>query len=464
MTCREVFGVSETQPHDVAAPRSLPARYIYRFLAFWLALLILAIVLYSLGYTTQLHLFRNFATLRLWGEDSWLPMRSAYEWLTSQDTGAIYQDVFFDQKIKFQYPLTSLLVYWVADPLNLKSEVPYFNLVNWLSTLAQGLIAGLIANELISAHARATPAATRAMTAFAAGLLTVTFFPILWAFYVGQIQLWLNTFFLLACLFWLRGNLSLAGACLGAICMFKPQLGLFLIWAAMRGHWTFAKGFLLVTIPAALMSLLLFGISNNFDYYHVLRFISRHGEVFYANQSINGLLHRLIAEVDSRVWHDDAFAPYAAFVHYATMLSSLFLMAFGLFYDRRRDPRGWRGLLVAALAFTMASPVAWEHHFGFVVPMLLALAADAIVAPKSPARMRRLVGLAVCYALLSQDFFTLVKGVTPLNSLAYSYFFFAVCGLMLLLATMRQGFPAADVAKGFSLSGFRPRGLQDARP
>ena len=41
--------------------------------------------------------------------DSWEPMRQALEYVRASSTDSLYQEVFFKQAVKFQYPPTALL-------------------------------------------------------------------------------------------------------------------------------------------------------------------------------------------------------------------------------------------------------------------------------------------------------------------------------------------------------------------
>src|SRR5664279_910489 len=44
------------------------------------------------------------------GEDSWLPMNRALDFLHRSSPGLVYQKLFFSEHIKFQYPPTGLLI------------------------------------------------------------------------------------------------------------------------------------------------------------------------------------------------------------------------------------------------------------------------------------------------------------------------------------------------------------------
>lgn len=66
--------------------------------------------------------------------DSWGPMMAAYLFLKSGVSGSVYQEVFFNQQIKFQYPLSSLLVFPVLERFsgNPHEWVVYLKRLSWV--------------------------------------------------------------------------------------------------------------------------------------------------------------------------------------------------------------------------------------------------------------------------------------------------------------------------------------------
>src|SRR5712692_8270640 len=67
--------------------------------------------------------------------------------------------------------------------------------------------------------------------------------------------------------------------------------------------------------------------------------------------------------------------------------------------------------MIAMLTCVMASPVAWEHHYGVLLPLYAALLPLALRLPTPP-----LVWLAVSYVLTSNYFsVTKLAASTPLN-------------------------------------------------
>lgn len=422
-----------------------------RLLLFGFLLANLACVLLSyLGHTMQPTMIGQFLTVHLKNVgDSWGTMAVAHEWLTTHPGGRVYQAIFFDAHIRFQYPLTSLLLFKAIDLLPARPE-SLLDLVSWYSIWAQSAVMGLVAVELAKREGVAVARDRKIGIAVVTALMTLTFFPILRGFAIGQAQVWFDGFFFLACLFWLRGHWGRSGAMIGIICIFKPQLGLLLVWAVLRRNWGFAAGFLCVTVPAGLAALHFYGLRNNLDYLTVLGFLSRHGEIFYPNQSVNGLLSRFINPIDSRIWYGDSFPPYHPIVYYGTALSSAGLVLFGLLFRVRSEPRSFRSLLMAALAFTAASPIAWEHHYGILLPVLICLAADASRLPWLREKAVRVLIFAASYVLVGQDFFMIVMHLFPPNSLAYSFYFLAACGALASLATFKAPLTASSIQERIS--------------
>jgi len=77
-------------------------------------------------------------------------------------------------------------------------------------------------------------------------------------------------------------------------------------------------------------------------------------------------------------WRDHDFAPAHPIVYAGTMAAFALLMVASL---RRptRDAGGTLDLSLATLAATMSSPVAWEHHYGVLLPIYAATTPVLIV-------------------------------------------------------------------------------------
>ncbi|MDP2247906.1 MAG: glycosyltransferase family 87 protein, partial [Nitrosomonadales bacterium] len=149
-----------------------------------------------------------------------------------------------------------------------------------------------------------------------------------------------------------------------------PQFCLFLFWALIRKHWDFLKGFILIGVIGFFVTLAIFGLDSFIDYYHVLRSLSQTGESYADNQSINGMMHRMLFNGNNLEWIPTVFPPYNHTVYLTTVISSAALILLALFQKSPRDERtALLDYLVVGLAFTTASPVAWQHHYSLLIPI-----------------------------------------------------------------------------------------------
>lgn len=290
-----------------------------------------------------------------------------FGWEALRAGKAVYETVLFQHVAKFQYPMSSLLLYKVTVPFGLYGELT-LKILSLLSFPATLLLCGeifLLATPLKKSLSPSEKVLIRVWIA-AVGLL---FYPVTQASALGQIQAFLIFLWALALYFWMRGGERLSGACIGLVCVFKPQLGVFLLWAALRRRWPFFITMLGVVAITQVVTILLFGWHNEIEYLAVISYLSHHGEVYYPNQSVNGLLQRLLHTGDSLTFDAVNFPPYNRIVYLGTVLSSALLMALALLLPMVRR---WRDstldFLFFGLIVTVASPIAWEHHYGYFFP------------------------------------------------------------------------------------------------
>jgi hypothetical protein len=328
--------------------------------------------------------------------DSWRPMRAAYDWLKSgAPDGTLYREIFFEQRYKFQYAPTSLLPYALLDALGIDPEATLLNRINQILVLLSAVGIGAI-SWLVFKRASIAKAydPVPMVLAVLAGATTFLYFPMMYGYQLGQLQVWNNALFIGTCLAWLLNRKILAGVLLALVCLLKPQLALFCLWGLFRKEWRFLAAMVVTGATAGLISLALFGIQNHIAYLEALSFMSRHGEAHLSNHSINGLLHRLTGNDDGLSWSNESFPPYNAVVHIGTLISSIGLIVLALW--RRGAMDGLAGLLqlmFAAVVFTIASPMAWEPHYGVLAPTLAALAALVLAMEPGDQRRKWLLGL-----------------------------------------------------------------------
>lgn len=410
-----------------------------------------------------------FLTFRS-GTDSWMPMYQAVELFLGGSGAPIYQTIFFDEQTKFQYPPTSILPFVALSAMGVERSagVALMQILCFAGVLGIAAVSAKIYLDLKTLPALEDFRARKGADALAIltiALGTLTFDPIMYAYEVGQIQVLIDLAVGGALLLWLNDRKASAGAVMAIAALIKPQYGVVLLWSLLRREHRFSVGFLGVGAPVGLISLAVFGIAEHFGYLSVLSYISRHGEVFWANQSVNGLLSRLLTDADAMTWDANAFAPFNPVVYAGSMLTTIAFVALGLGFRprwRRKnadagDPQAARlestlDLAAVITALTLASPVAWEHHYGVTWPMMvLALLALLQVRARRPGRLANglLLGLGASYLLVSNYWTQLFPVVgTPLNVLQ-SYVLFGGLALMGVLVGARAALdPSAVEARG----------------
>jgi hypothetical protein len=412
------------------------------------------LLLLAVGRDRELSNLLAFLTMRS-GTDSWAPMQQAVELFRTNPGAGIYETVFFEQQTKFQYPPTSLLPFAALSAVGLGrgAGIGLMQLLSFAGVIAIAAVAAkLVLDQKEVPGLKAALARPGAVWLVIAGAAagTLTFDPIMYAYEVGQIQVLIDLAVGAALLMQLNGKPRAAGAIMALAALVKPQYGLVLVWSILRREHRFSIGFLTTAAPIGLVSLAVFGLAEHFSYLSVISFIGRHGELFWANQSVNGLLNRLVHDADAMTWNAQAFAPYHPLVYAGTLVSSvaflLFALGFRPKWARRAGAsapaRRERALDLATmiLALTLASPIAWEHHYGIAWPaMILALVGLIELRARRADRLVDvlLLGLAGSYSLVSNYLTQLfpVAG-TPFNVLQ-SYYFFGGLALLATLAGLR---------------------------
>jgi hypothetical protein len=125
------------------------------------------------------------------------------------------------------------------------------------------------------------------------------------------------------------------------------------------------------------------------------------------------------------------FPPFTPWIWASTLASSLALVGFALLRFHRHDANGHLiDLALMALACTMASPIAWEHHYGMTLPIYAVMLACTFGDHK------RLTCLAISYVLVSTfvPATNLLAG-SPLNLLQSTLFAGAIILFVLLART-----------------------------
>lgn len=434
--------------------------------------------------------FTEFRHLRLsTGLDSWGPMFAAWNRLhpyaDTHHGGVLYADTLALDNCKFQYPPASLLVLELLPPppagqfvcsrdadllraveggaWSVKPAVDVAALLAVLATIAAS--AWILLTALRPAGGM--PGMGWREGALLGGLFLgagLVFHPLIWGYELGQVQVFINLVIALAVLAAMRGRPVLAGALLGLCCLFKPQYAVILAWAAWRRQWRLAAGLAAVAAAGNLAALALYGWDVHLEYLDFLRELARRSEAYWANQTVSGLVGRFLQTAEPLQWADSMFAPagvagslgsdgwafawdavgfppYHPLVYRITLLSSLLIVG-GALLAMRGQQRSAEGMTleigIAVAACTIASPIAWHHHYGSFLP-LLALAAGLLVRSPRPDRATVLL-LGASYVLLANCLLRpeLLFGNRVLGLLASNTLFGALA-LLGVLVVLRRG-------------------------
>jgi len=369
-------------------------------------------------------------------------------------TAPLYEGVFFKRGVRYQYPPSALVAIAamlaiapervLVDDEHYAGPRPTINdMAGWAFLLLMFVSTAALVE--IGLRRSGVPPGSRGLMALRLAIvagLVLTFYPVVKAFTLGQIQAWVNGTFAAALLCWVTGRRVGGGVLIGLICLVKPHYGLLLVWAALRREWRFAVACGLTVAAGLAASIAVFGWANHVDYLRVLSFLSERGESYYPNQSINGLLNRLMSIADPKtynniVWREGHFPPLTPWIYASTLLSSLLILGTALLRRRREnDPDRVLDFCTMVVSLTIASPIAWEHHYGVLLPIF------AVLYVRAAQDRTRIVWLAVAYVLIANFFpaanFLADTAFNPLQS-------HLLAGALLLLALMHAR-PAAGAA------------------
>jgi hypothetical protein len=391
------------------------------------------------------------------GDDSWDPSAAALAHIRSGAATPLYDEVFFKKGVRYQYPPSALFalaaMQWAAPDRVMTDDQRYAgprptinDIVGWFFLLLTAAAAAALLE--IGLRRRGIAPGGIGFVALRAGVvaaLTLTFYPVVKAFTLGQIQTWVNGAFAVALLCWVTGHKASGGALIGLVCLIKPHYGLLLLWAALRREWRFVYACGAAIAAGLAVSIGVFGWEHHVDYLRVLSFLSERGESYYPNQSVNGLLNRLMGIADPQqfnnvFWREGHFPPFTPLVYAGTLVSSLLILGAALARRRREnDPGRVLDFCTMVLSLTLASPIAWEHHYGVLLPIFAVLFASVL------GDRARMAWLALGY-VLAANFFLAANALAPsaLN-LAQSYLFLAA--LIVLTLLHLRPLPAAEAAR-----------------
>jgi hypothetical protein len=348
----------------------------------------------------------------------------------------IYPELFFTEHQKFIYPPASLFLIEGLNAIEthgVSAELVWKTvlLLAWAGSIALGVL-----------FYRSQRANVDVVELAAVAVLGILFLPFAEALYRGQVQILLTFLWELSALLWIWRMKGLSGLVLALTCIFKPQLAIFLLWGVLRREWRFTAAFVITCGALLALSIARFGITNHVDYLPVLSYLSRHGEALWANQSMNGLLNRLLRNGDPVSWSYTVYPPYNPAVYIASTCFSVLLVVVGLLLPWCL---GWTRTIADFLLFgciaVLISPISWEHHYGyFFLPVVLLLTG----ADRLP--IRTWIVLCACVLAMANRWPPLDHRQRGIESLAGDYLYYAgivVCGL-LCLHTLRVAVQPSD--------------------
>ena len=213
--------------------------------------------------------------------------------------------------------------------------------------------------------------------------------------------------------------------------------GVVALWGVLRGERRFAVAAAISGATLLGVSLLRFGWEHHVDYLTVVSHVSRLGEAYWPNQTPNGFLHRLLLNGVSAHWDPHVYPPYHAGVYVGTLAASAALLLMALFWPVAGPARGGAFDLGAmALAATIASPIAWEHHYGVLLPLFALLLPALLEAPRAS---RVLPLLAVGYVVAANYLHAMNRLTDTAWNPLQSLLLFVAIGVLALLLWLRSG-------------------------
>lgn len=385
--------------------------------------------------------------------DSSVPIAMALEWKHENRHSPIYRNLWMTKNIdgeeiiigvkrKFIYPTTSLLFFYPFHWQSREAFSWFFdNYANSFFFLIG--IAAILIFFFRSSHRDAADRGNSILQFIGIVFLLCADAPYIAGFHLGQIQVWINTLIILGLLFYMQGKHRLSGICLALSALIKPQYALFLLWGLIAGKKRFTASMALVLIAGIILSILTFGVQDHFDYLKLLRHISERGEYNFGNQSVNGLVNRMVVKNNRPAFDHNHFAPYNPLVARLTLISSLLLIGGALFLlIRKRLKKNQAGTdnqytiewLVMIIGLTIASPTAWPHHYGFNIVVYLFMFAWFLRPSYTGRRWLPLLSLGISY-MLSTHLFPIhlpPYNAFPLNIIQSHQFF----GQIILLSML----------------------------
>lgn len=381
------------------------------------------------------------------GDDSWRPMQLALGyWAGSKGQGLIYSELLIKRNWKFQYPPTTLLISEFIKANNIDT-LKFATVTTFIFMSIMAVGATLLALYSYKEYSAPTLSMLeKIVIGILLTLLLLTFYPAVKAGTLGQIQVWLNSIFVIAILSYITGYETLAGILLGIMASIKPQYALFILWGLFRGNKRLVIAMIVTGAVGLIFGIREFGIANYIDYLRGLSFMAHHGESYFPNQSFNGLIGRLFHikypdSFNNTKWVGFGFPSYNIWVFTFTQITSITILAIALIKGKSEIKESRiADFCLMGLAVTMASPIAWEHHYGILFPIFICLWLILWYSDHGIKNNWGKIVLVACYLVAANAIpFTNLLAETYLN-FVQSYLFFAACGVFALLVFVKHQF------------------------
>jgi alpha-1,2-mannosyltransferase len=383
--------------------------------------------------------------------DSWTPMLGSVNYFLAHPGLPIYQAKLYDTLI---YPLTSILPLLAMKRAGMSDPAVFDTLMvaSWIAVCA--VVCLTVAIAVKATRQTSAPRRLSWQAAVAAAIAAFFFMPITLAFSLGQAQIFLDLFFALLVLFWIEGKERPAGVMMALLTMVKPQFGLLLLWAALRRRWNALVAAVVTLAVGCAASVAAFGVRNNLDYLGVLAGLSRKAQSHYANQSMFGLLNRAIFNGENMPYHPYVYPPFVPWVYYVTLATTAALVLLALAYPWiGKVNRDWAGSMpdlgAAGVVCVIATPMAWEHHYGVMLPIFVWLWFAVYRQGRGSVLWLATAWVLIADFLSPLNFFANI----PVANILQSYMYFgALLLLALLLRTKQPAPPQLDDAERAGLA------------
>jgi len=411
--------------------------------------LFLIVVLSTPGGETLLGKVKTFFLFR-GGSVTWEVLSSAYDYVSSHLQKPVYSEFFFDKKIKLQYPTTTLLLLFpfkmpiVDDGLKAFGISLYkaLNLISWSLLIATIYLLIRIFNvskeRYLADESDFVSKRNQIVSGIVIFCLSLSFYPLLRAYEAKQIHIWVTFLITLSFWLWLKRSHKFSGVLIGLVCLVEPQYLSVFIWGALRRHRLFSLAGIFAYGVGLILSILIFGWSNHANFLDVLAFVARHGEGFYPNQSVNGLLNRLLFNGNNLVW-SDAFPPYHPVVYWVSIISSAVLLGIAFLGSRKTNgTASGADFLSIVLASTMACPVVWELNYTVLLPVYAYLTPWLLGQNFSGYKL--IAWLFLVSYLLTSNYLIIANRLAgiPILNLAQSYLFLGALLAFFILQKVRN--------------------------